>query len=123
MNRIILSLIAVWTLMFIGGCAGSGSDSQAGRAYQSLNTGASQKEVRQAMGKPDTKMTARVGISQTADPSNRLGPALPNGTPFEVWRYKRGNNEYRFYFSSAAAKPPADWPLVAREVVPLNVGQ
>jgi len=106
--------------MLLSGCSSSGG--QFGKTYNSVQTGATKDQVRAAMGQPDSRFIGRVGSARnTGDPRGTLSGTFPHGTPFEVWRYTRGNTEYRMYFGAAPGLASSDWRLVNREAVPLNV--
>lgn len=124
-SRVLVHTMALFAALLICGCGGSGSSGAFTGSYKSLQSGSTQAQVRHALGAPDWKLTTRVGAARhIGDPRSKLVGALPNGTPYEVWRYTRGNTEYRLYFSSATSgTPPDDWRLIKREAVPLNVSQ
>src|SRR5690349_10986346 len=106
--------------LLIAGCASSGEGSDPGfaKSFKAVNTGASKEQVRAALGAPNWKHSGRVGTAQAVTPNAELGQVLPNGTPFEVWRYDRGQDWYYIYFASGSGAAVEDWRVVSREAVP-----
>src|SRR5947207_2852313 len=95
--------VASFALLFLlAGCAGTGSVGNTGFAhsFEAVSTGSSKGQVRAALGEADNRVSRALrGVhAQTAPPD--LVKALPPGTPYEVWVYRRGETDYYLYFSS-----------------------
>jgi hypothetical protein len=107
--------------MFCGlvGCTSGGrGDLGFARSFDSVSTGASKNRVRAALGEPDNRVQrSRLGTASPNSPPE-LDRALPPGTPYEIWIYRRGQTDYRVYFASGSGAPVEDWKLIARRSVP-----
>jgi len=117
--RIALSISAalVVCLLSLCGSNSSGGDAAFSRSPDKVSTGPTKDQVRAQLGEPDAR---RRHVMRGADPHNtpELTQALPVGTPYETWVYRRGNTDYLCYFSSGSNAPVEQWKLVARRMVP-----
>ena len=45
---------------------------------------------------------------------------LPPGTPFELWRYRRGDDDYYVWFASTEGEARGEWRLVGKANYPVG---
>ncbi|HEX4793520.1 MAG TPA: hypothetical protein VH370_06995 [Humisphaera sp.] len=107
-------------LTLLAGCTGSGSigNTQFAHSFDAVSTGATKNQVRAALGEADNRVTRALRGVHAGNAPPELVKALPPGTPYEVWVYRRGETDYYMYFSSGSGAPVEDWKLVARRSVP-----